>query len=668
MGAFYSNTLVDFIDDDNDSIIGSLTTQAGAAGFHQQLHTQTFSWIEEINILKSSFIKLISVNPNASTFGILLEYPIARRDKRIDAVIIANNLIIVVEFKVGKSEYIGIDKEQLLDYCLDIRDFHFESRDKIIVPLLVATTGNSLSTELIKIENFVQNIVFANSEDLSDKLNIVINKFSDSTFLINYIKWNESDYSPTPTIVEAARTLYAGKSVTEITRSHAKRINLTKTTDAVINAITLAKASNQKIICFITGVPGAGKTLAGLNIAHHKDFQNKEGSLSTFLSGNVPLIKVLRTALSRDANKKLKKAGSSAKVKESERIIAFIENVHNYFKLYYTDEKIPNRKIANNKIVIFDEAQRAWDAEQSMKKFQRNSSEPEMMFEIMNRHDDWAVIVALVGGGQEINTGEAGLPEWGRVIEEKYNNWKVYISPQLKIGDHSTGNLTLFNILPKNVEIIEDPSLHLNVSLRSYKAEDLSNWVSLVLTDKSNEAKEIFKNKLSKYPIVLTRDLEKAKSWLKDKCQGSRRMGLVASSGGRRLKATGLDVRTEFEPAEWFLNDRNDVRSSYYLEIPATEYKVQGLELDWAGVCWDIDLFRDKNKWIFKTFSGYKWNNANTLEKRKYIINKYRVLLTRAREGMIIFIPKGSSDDHTRNPGHYNSIVDYLISCGVPEL
>jgi len=664
MGAFYSSTFADFINDNNDLIIGSLTKQAGIAGFHQQLHTQTLSWDQEINILKSSFKQLIEINPQALRFGILLEYPIARRDKRIDAVIIANNLILIVEFKVGKSEYLGADKEQLLDYCLDIRDFHFESLNKIIVPILIATSGGQLIDKLIRTEDFVQNIVFANASNLFEKLNNVIDKFDSKERLLDYSRWNKSDYSPTPTIIEAAQTLYSGKFVIEISRSHAGNKNLTKTSDAVINAIKQAKANNEKIICFITGVPGAGKTLAGLNIAHDEDFQGHEKSLATFLSGNGPLIKVLREALSRDAFKKIKRNDINAKKKETDRIISFIENVHRFLDHYFFDKD----RIPNNKIVIFDEAQRAWNAEHSMRKFQRPFSEPEMMLEIMNRHQDWSVIVALVGGGQEINTGEAGLPEWGKIVQGKFTDWKVYISSQLKIGNHSTGNLTLFEHAPDNVEVVENKDLHLDVSIRSYKAEELSNWVNLVLTNEPNEAKQIFNNKLSNYKIVITRDLDNAKQWLKSKCKGSRRMGLVASSGGRRLRPYGLDVKIPLEEAEWFLNSREDVRSSYYLEIPATEFGIQGLELDWVGVCWDADLRRYDNNWDFNSFKGTKWQKVGNPEMKKFIINKYRVLLTRAREGMVIFVPTGSNDDPTRNPSFYNSIADYLISCGVTEL
>jgi len=664
MGAFYSNSIAHFIKDDNDLIIGSLTKQAGIAGFHQQLHTQTLSWDEEINMLKSSLEELINHKPNAAEFGILLEYPIARREKRIDVVIIANNLIIVIEFKIGRDNYLNTDKEQVLDYCLDLRDFHYESRGKIIVPILLATKGNFIEYKLLKNEDLVKDIVFSSSNNLTQSFIKILNQYDDGKNDLDYKKWDSSDYSPTPTIIEAAQTLYAGKSVIEISRSHAGTKNLTKTSDAVVDAIKLAKDNNQKIICFITGVPGAGKTLAGLNIAHDEEFQNDQGSIATFLSGNGPLIKVLRKALSRDAHKKLKKTDHTAKQKETDRIISFIENVHRFLDHYFFEKD----RIPNNKIVIFDEAQRAWNAEHSERKFNRAFSEPEMLFEIMSRHKDWSVIVALVGGGQEINTGEAGLPEWGRIIQEKFSDWKVYISPQLKIGNHSTGNLTLFEHVPDKVDVIENKDLHLDVSIRSYKAEELSNWVNLALTNQPKEASTIYKEKLSNYKIVLSRDLDKAKSWLKSKCKGSRRMGLVASSGARRLRPYGLEVKLELEEAEWFLNGRDDIRSSYYLEIPATEFGIQGLELDWVGVCWDADLRRTKNDWDFNSFKGSKWQKVGNPEMKKFIINKYRVLLTRAREGMVIFVPKGSVDDPTRNPEYYNSIADYLKDCGVMEI
>jgi hypothetical protein len=663
MGAFYSNTIEGFLNDHHNAIIGSLTTQSGFAGFHQLLHTQTLSWDEEIRILKRSLKNAIQQDPLIADFGILLEYPIARREKRIDVVIVARGLIVVIEFKVGQSEYLNSDKEQLLDYCLDLRDFHFESRDKVIVPILIATNGQISNPNDLDIKDLVKSIHLTNSTDFSNTLLSILNKY-DKAGLNNYKQWNDSDYSPTPTIIEAAQTLYAGKSVVEISQSHARRKNLKQTSDAAINAIKLAKANNQKIICFITGVPGAGKTLAGLNIAHEKAFQDHEKSLATFLSGNVPLIKVLREALSRDAFKKIKRNDASAKKKETDRIISFIENVHRFLDHYFFEKK----RIPNNKIVIFDEAQRAWNAEHSMRKFQRNFSEAEMMLEIMSRHKDWSAIVALVGGGQEINTGEAGLPEWGKIIEQKFPDWRVYISSQLKTGNHSTGNLTLFEKSPDNVTVIEDKDLHLEVSIRSYKAEKLSHWVNLVLTNDPIQAKQVHNDDLSKYNIYITRDLNVAKNWLKSQCKGTRRMGLVASSGARRLRPYGLDVKVPLEEAEWFLNGREDVRSSYYLEIPATEFGIQGLELDWTGVCGDIDLRRNNGLWDFNAFKGTKWQKVGKQDMQKFIINKYRVLLTRAREGMIIFVPPGEKSDPTRLPEYYDQIANYLISCGIVEL
>jgi hypothetical protein len=664
MAAFYINSVGQFINEPYNSIVGSLTEKAGIAGFHSQLHTQTNSWIEEIQILQSSFDELCGAFDGFKNFGILLEYPIARRDKRIDVVLITDSIIIVIEFKYGRADYTVADKEQLMDYCLDIRDFHFESRNKKIIPILLATEANEYKNKFADNGEAVQNIVFSNSASFANSISQVLTIWDKEDKTIDYTQWDKSIYSPTPTIIEAAQTLYAGKSVKEIARSHAGGINLTKTTNAVLDAIELAKKNNEKIICFITGVPGAGKTLAGLNIAHHIEFQNPETSLATFLSGNGPLIKVLREALSRDAFKKIKRNDSTAKKKETDRIISFIENVHRFVDTYFLEKE----SIPNNKIVIFDEAQRAWNAEHSFRKFQRPFSEPQMMIEIMDRHKDWGVIVALVGGGQEINTGEAGLPEWGKVLQEKFSDWKIYISPELKIGNHSTGNLTLFEKEPTDLKIIENEDLHLTVAIRSYKAEKLSHWVSLVLTNNQQEAETVFNQDLKDYGIVITRDLDKAREWLNRKCKGSRRMGLVASSGGRRLRAYGLDVKMELEEAAWFLNPRTDVRSSYYLEIPATEFGIQGLELDWVGVCWDADLRRVKGELNHKAFKGSKWQNVSIPETQKYLINKYRVLMTRAREGMVIFVPKGNVNDPTALPEFYNSTANYLISCGVKEI
>jgi DUF2075 family protein/broad-specificity NMP kinase len=459
---------------------------------------------------------------------------------------------------------------------------------------------------------------------------------------------------PTPTIIEAARVLYEGQNVREISRCHAGAENLTRTSAAIMRAIQLARSSSRKTICFVTGVPGAGKTLAGLNIVHNRELH--EGSLGVFLSGNGPLVRVLSEALARDDCRRTGRTISESR----RRVSTFVQNVHRFIDAHFTGLTAPP-----DRVVVFDEAQRAWNAEQSRRKFKRDRSEPEIMLDIMDRHAGWAVIVALVGSGQEINTGEAGLSEWGRALAERFRHWNVLISPHL-VGEHNSGD-GLFRVPPDGLEVFQDRNLHLEVSLRSYKAEAVSEFVSHLLSMQVAPARAALAS-CSDFPLLLTRDIGKARAWLKRRQRGSRRIGLIASSGGRRLRAHGLDVRTELDVENWFLNPPSDVRASCYLETPATEFGIQGLELDWTGVCWDIDLVPERDGWSVRAFKGTKWQSTHDQTRRQYVLNKYRVLLTRAREGMIIWVPPGDPSDWTRPPRKYDCIAEYLQSCGIKEI
>ncbi|MER0441683.1 DNA/RNA helicase domain-containing protein [Emticicia sp. W12TSBA100-4] len=668
MGAFYHTTLQHHQATPTDQIVGTISLVYSDHHLDQK-QQQTKTWADSVEIIKQFFDETKDTIFDLGSWGILYEYKIPRRAKRIDVVLISNNLIFVLEVKNHQNNFNLADSAQLEDYCLDLRDFHFESKDRIIIPILLCTNAQSISNEISKSNDIVQNTIFANSKNLSEIIHSITNLFADRTDNINFEDWNNSKYSPTPTIIEAAQVLYAGQNVSEISRSHAGAENLTSTTNAVIDAIKQAKRTKSKIICFITGVPGAGKTLAGLNIVHNRDFQSDNSELGVFLSGNSPLVKVLSEALSRDFSKR----EDVNKVEAKRRVKTFIHNVHEFIDAYYLDKT----KTPFDRVLIYDEAQRAWTKEHKTKKSngEITESEPEVLLSIMNRHDDWSVIIALVGGGQEINTGEAGLREWGKAIEDKFTNWKVYISQELKQGDHSTGNLTLFETIPKNVEVVENENLHLKVSIRSYKAQELSKWVGLVLENKSEEASKIFNDKLKHYPIFITRNLDTAKNWLKKKARGTRRIGIVASSGGRRLKAFGYDPfyglrgdSSQDELGAWYLNPTDDVRSSNFLEIIATEYAVQGLEIDWAGIFWDTDLRRENGNWSFRQFKGTKWQTVADEQRKQFILNKYRVLLTRAREGAIIWVPNGDDNDKTRLSIFYNDIFDYLKSCGLKEI
>lgn len=586
---------------------------------------------------------------------LLLEYPIPRRGKRIDAVILVHDIILVLEFKCGARTYDREARTQVEDYCLDLRDFHAESRRRVLVPFLVATNAENESAPVGEVIDWVAPVWLANASSLPCLLEKAIVRYGNLTAApIVPECWNRAEYAPTPTIIEAARVLYEGQNVREISRCHAGAENLTRTSAAVMRAIQAARSNSRKTICFVTGVPGAGKTLAGLNIVHNRELH--EGSLGVFLSGNGPLVRVLSEALARDDRQRTGRSISESR----RRVSTFIQNVHRFIDAHFAGSAAPP-----DRVVIFDEAQRAWNAEQSLRKFRRNRSEPEIMLDIMDRHEGWAVIVALVGSGQEINTGEAGLSEWGRALADRFRHWNVRISPHL-VGEQSLGD-GLFQVAPEGLEVVEDHNLHLDVSLRSYKAEAVSEFVSHLLSTRVAHARTAL-SLCQDFPIVLTRDIDKARAWLRYRQRGSRRIGLIASSGGRRLRAHGFDVQAELDVENWFLNSASDVRSSYYLETPATEFGIQGLELDWTGVCWDIDLVPERDGWSISAFRGTNWQNVRDPTRRQYVLNKYRVLLTRAREGMIIWVPPGDPSDRTRPPQRYDCIAEYLQSCGVKKI
>jgi Uncharacterized conserved protein (DUF2075) len=649
--AIYRAPVHQFLSQDEDAIVGRQSAIASAA-FTELAAEQLQAWREQIRILQSALIPFSEISCH-----LLLEYPIPRRGKRIDAVLILRDLILVLEFKCGAERYDLKSRIQLEDYCLDLRDFHPASRRRVLVPVLIATQAADCQDPKDSVADFVAPVWLTNAHSLARSLEEVFTTYHcDACPPIDPEIWDNAEYAPTPTIVEAARVLYEGQNVREISRCHAGAENLTRTSAAVIEAIRNARDRQKKLICFITGVPGAGKTLAGLNIVHNRELH--DGSLGVFLSGNGPLVRVLREALARD---NCARTGQSPP-ESRRRVQTFIDNVHRFIDAHHDSTAPPP-----DRVIVFDEAQRAWTRDQSYRKFKRNRSEPEIVLDIMNRHQGWAVVVALVGSGQEINTGEAGLSEWGRALAGGFPHWTVMISPELATSRTSSVADSLFETQPVGIAVAEASELHLNVPLRSYKAQAVSEFVSCLLRHELERARSL-KATCSDFPIVMTRHLDTAREWLRRRQRGSRRIGLIASSGGRRLRACGLDVRTELDVENWFLNDRRDVRSSFYLETPATEFGIQGLELDWTGLCWDIDLVPAAAGWQIRAFKGTEWQTIRDATRRRYVLNKYRVLLTRAREGMVIWVPTGDPADWTRPPSTYDSVARYLESCGIAEL
>ena len=454
----------------------------------------------------------------------------------------------------------------------------------------------------------------------------------------------------------------------EISRKDASAKNLKITSAAVSEIIKGSRDRGEKAICFVTGVPGAGKTLVGLDIAT-RYLDASGGNQSVFLSGNGPLVAILTEALARDAVNRAKRQGKKlTKGEARSRVKAFIQNVHHYRDEYLKDEQAPVDHVA-----IFDEAQRAWNHHKTADFMKRKKkipefaySEPEFLISCLDRHDDWAVIVCLVGGGQEINSGEAGIGEWIESINRSFGQWKVYISD--RITDSEYDAIKAIDTFHNQTNIHRNNDLHLAVSMRSFRAERVSSFVKNVLDLEIEAARADLANFKSKYPIVLTRDLERAKEWLRSRARGTERYGLIVSSNAQRLKPLAIDVKSPMDPVKWFLEGKQDVRSSYYLEDVATEFHVQGLELDWGCVTWDADFRFNGSAWTHHSFVGDRWQKVKKLERQQYLKNAYRVLLTRARQGMVIVVPEGSTCDLTRNTEFYDSTFQYLSSIGLERI
>lgn len=654
---YYKDQIELFVKKSPEEIIGEITI----SNQFDSNRNQNKSWELQIHILQDAL--------KNSTGTVFFEFSIPRMGKRVDALVIIHNTVFVIEFKVGETKYHNSNVEQVWDYALDLKNFHKPSHNALLVPILVATEANRSFIE-ITTTSHNDNLLLpikVNRNDLKEAINSTLSFFRGNEVVLSN-EYAAGSYSPTPTIVEAALNLYRTHTVDEITRNDAEAKNLTETTSVISTVIRKAQVERKKIICFVTGVPGAGKTLVGLKVAtSHLDEQN--GNTSVYLSGNGPLVAILQEALARDKIKNENEKGRKlTKGKARSSVKTFIQNIHHYRDAYLADPTPPYDHVA-----IFDEAQRAWNKEQTVKFMKQKKgkpdfdySEPEFLISCLDRHQDWSVIVCLVGGGQEINTGEAGISEWLNAIKERFSSWEVYISPNLTDSEYQAEEA--ITNLQRKTSVKLHSSLHLKVSMRSFRAENLSFLVKKILDLDFNSAVRTYSDLSDNYPIVLSRDVLKAKKWLKEKARGRERYGIVVSSQAQRLKPLSIDVKSPMNPVHWFLNDKDDVRSSFFLEDVATEFHVQGLELDWACVTWDGDLRYSDKGWQSYSFVGKKWQHIHKEERKKYLINAYRVLLTRARQGMVIVIPEGSKEDHTRKEEYYDPTFNYFKSIGIPVI
>ena len=653
--AWYEAPIPTFLDATSDEIIGRLATNND----FPLVAAQRNAWLDQVCLLKRVLTGL--------TGSIFLEFSIPRVGRRIDVVLVIGPVVFVVEFKVGEASFDREAIEQVWDYALDLKNFHEASHSVALVPILIATEADGVfPLRLTKDEDGVFRPVSIPAGQLRATLDSAGEAITGVP--VDEQRWSRAPYRPTPTIVEAARALYAQHSVEAIARYDAGAQNLRVTSSRIESLVDDARARGRKTICFVTGVPGAGKTLVGLNIATRRGDSN-DNTHAVFLSGNGPLVAVLREALIRDEMARKKEQGVQVrKGHVAASVKTFIQNVH-----HFRDDALVNEGPPSEHVAIFDEAQRAWNLKrtadfmhQRKKRPGFAQSEPEFLISCMDRHPDWAVVVCLVGGGQDINKGEAGIDPWLQATAAKFQGWDMYISPRLTDREYVAGRA--LDVVSQRPNVFFDDSLHLAVSMRSFRAEHVSAFVKALLDCEISEAREALAQFVERYPIAITRDLPRAKQWIREHARGSERYGLVASSKAQRLKPHAIDIRVNVDPVHWFLNVKEDTRSSYYLEDAATEFQVQGLEVDWACVTWDGDLRFTGSGWSFHDFRGDRWTNIANSDNRRYLLNAYRVLLTRARQGMVLFVPEGESSDPTRAPELYDSTFHYLTQLGIPTL
>ena len=705
----YSNSFPRFLEGTAYSILGTLCDR-----YHgNALTTTRDAWYGEILIMKKVLSQL------ADKAGrIVFEYDIPRLGKRIDVVLLYKGIVFCLEFKVGETHVLEPDVDQVLDYALDLKNFHQASHDRVIVPILIATNYNKKTSSTVQMSVYDDQVVdplVTGESGLYDLIMAVANRFPNESGVAS--NWIISRYAPTPTIIEAAKSLYENHSVENITRHEADDVSTDRTIAYILGVIQQSKKNQEKSICFVTGVPGAGKTLVGLDVAIKQTYQGNHEPIkdegAVYLSGNGPLVAVLTEALAQDNYKRCKEQGIPKKMTDCRREVSkSIQMIHRYrdnmlakivnpvendtleidpVKATIVDE---SGYAEVEHVAIFDEAQRSWTHKRLAEYLKRGGtygnklkvpnfpvSEATFLIWSLDLRKDWATIVCLVGGGQEINTGEAGISEWIQAINEQFPHWKVYISPKLTEAEYAEGRVN--ELLKNNHNVTYSEDLHLGVSLRSYRAEKLSAFVHALLSfDPSVQT--IYAEIKDKYPIVLTRNMETARKWLHSKVRGTERTGVLVTKESARYKPLAVHVLPSDDDmtVHWFLEDKTDTRSSNYLEDAATEIQVQGLELDYTCLLWDADMRCENGEWHYYTFNGHTaWNELtptteNKEERMKYMLNAYRVLLTRARAGMVICIPEGNPnktlsgfwEDSTRLPSYYDGTYQYLKSLGMEEL
>ncbi len=684
MTAWYDSPCNNFINSKTDSVVGQLARSAAREGWGTTPE-QEQEWTKSVDILKSTLsekkegrseiLQSALADPRLHEFqSIILEYDFRRRGLRMDCVLLAPGIIVILEFK--RHEPTLADRDQAMSYAINLCEFHevtqkgIHKGDAIIAPIVVSTRTKVTSDNNVSFQSKPWDAIFSmalmsDAETLADTLASVLS-FRRGTHPISCNEWVSSKFKPSSSIIDAAVSLYGQHSVSAI-EEHALPTKIIKECVKELESIVReVREKKEKRVIFISGAPGAGKTLVGLQLLFGTE-------KSVFVTGNAPLVDVLQLALKNSYREKNAanqlNIPSGYKKEQISRVINLatfnIEKAHRFLK-----DRSTLSTPTDETLVIFDEAQRTYLKGRSVVSERLERDEAELILEALEKQNPGKglVIICLLGHNQAINTGESGVISWFKAVN-KAKGWSYQIDEKTLslnglFDDISSRQMWSNHSKRKSLE-----KGHLDHSLRFWKNRDVEIWASAVVHGDSDKAMEVATSLGQEgIRIYLTRELKTAKNWVNGLRVGEERLGMIASSQARRLIAEGIHIlpQSDSKIGHWMLAPSGDIRSSNTLDVAQNQFQIQGLELDYALVCWDADFRRAKTGWEAYNISGTKWQKQSKKEEQAYRENSYRVLLTRARKGMVIYIPNGdeSQIDETRNPSFYDGIFEFLVTCG----
>jgi hypothetical protein len=605
---------------------------------------QVRAWDNSIPPLQNEVGEILQTDTAAPDYTTILEFTLPMESRRTDVIFLTKNSVVVLELK-GKLKPSQADIDQAAAYVRDLRCYHVECENRPVLALCVPMKAHGYLGH--------QHDVHILGPDAVDTFIRELPQDAKLPYLTPNAFLAETAYRPLPTLVQAARELFEKGDLREIRKARAA-------TDPAVfkikDIIHEAAANKTRRLILLTGIPGAGKTLVGLRAvhAHYLDdlvvarADGKPSAPAVFLSGNGPLVQVLQYELSS--------AGGGGKT--------FVRNVKDYVKRYSSRPGL----VPPEHVLIFDEAQRAFDAEQVRYKhsgtpgFIGGKSEPEHFIEFAERIPQWCAVIGLIGGGQEIFKGEeGGLVQWRRAIEGSANpnHWTVNGPPQLR--KEFQGSCVRFE---------ESLALNLDTEIRFHLASKIHEFVNQLLEGAPTQANFDLAEELEGqgFHLRITTDRRIAEEYLKERYAENpdARYGLVASSKDKDLVKIGIPndfdstnpSRFPFGP--WYSDPENAPGglSCRNLKTAVTEFGAQGLELDAVLLAWGSDFMREGGRWTDRKAGGYRGGSPvrNPFQLRK---NSYRVLLTRGRDGTIVFIPPLPELEETK---------EYLMKSGFRPL